>query len=96
MKGMQPDCLTKISLWMICNKIYFEIGCNKISFEIRCKKIYYILPQSGLQDFWDGFIILSLERGGRRMKRRIECIVCRAQVCDAALSVGAIIDFDRM
>ena len=30
------------------------------------------------------------------MKRRIECIVCRAQVCDAVLSVAAIIDFDRM
>ena len=30
------------------------------------------------------------------MKIKIECIVCRAQVCDATLSVGAIIDFDRM
>ena len=45
----------------------------------------------------DGFIPYHyMEVTGRMMKRRIECIVCRAQVCDATLSVGAIIDFDRM
>ena len=92
------------------NKRFIQLSCNRtpsllVKFRSETRhthnlRAYFATPSifnaSHLVSKWCchescELILLS----NIRMKSRRECIVCWAQVCDAALSVKVIIDFDR-